>query len=79
MDTPIVMPQLGVDIEEGQVESWLKAPGDAVAKGEFVLVVMTPKINLEIEAPASGVLKEIVVPADEIARVGETLGIIAAS
>lgn len=77
MDTPIVMPQLGVSVEEAQVESWLKAPGDRVEKGEFVLVVATPKLNLEIEAPASGVLKAIVVPADEIARVGETLGLIA--
>ena len=79
MDTPLVMPQLGVDIEEGQVESWLKQPGDAVAKGEFVVVITTPKINLEVESPVAGVLKQIVVEVDDIAKVGATLAIIAAS
>ncbi|MBN8993927.1 MAG: lipoyl domain-containing protein [Rhizobiales bacterium] len=77
-DIPLVMPQLGVDIEEGQIDSWLKQVGDRVEKGEQIAMVTTPKVNLELEAPASGTLKEITVPADEIARVGDTLAIIAA-
>lgn len=76
MDVPIVMPQLGVDIEEAQIDEWLKAEGDRVEKGEQVVVVTTPKVTLEIEAPAAGVLKAIAMPADEIAPVGATLGII---
>ena len=77
-DIPLVMPQLGVDIEEGQIDSWLKKVGDRVAKGEQIAMVTTPKVNLELEAPTNGTLKEIVVPADEIAKVGDTLAIIAA-
>ncbi len=77
MDVPIVMPQLGVDIEEAQIDEWLKAEGDAVAKGEQVVVVTTPKVTLEIEAPEAGILKAIVTPPDDIAKVGATLGIIA--
>jgi len=77
VDIPIVMPELGVDIEEAQIDEWLKAEGDAVEKGEQVVVVTTPKVTLEIEAPAAGVLKSIVTAADEIAKVGATLGIIA--
>jgi pyruvate/2-oxoglutarate dehydrogenase complex dihydrolipoamide acyltransferase (E2) component len=77
VDIPIVMPELGVDIEEAQIDEWLKAEGDVVEKGEQVVVVTTPKVTLEIDAPAAGVLKSIVVPADEIAKVGATLGIIA--
>ena len=76
MDVPIVMPQLGVDIEEAQIDEWLKAEGDAVEEGEQVVIVTTPKVTLELEAPATGVLKSIAVPADEIAKVGTTLGII---
>jgi pyruvate dehydrogenase E2 component (dihydrolipoamide acetyltransferase) len=76
METPIVMPQLGVDIEEAQIDEWLKAEGDTVEKGEQIVVVTTPKVTLELEAPAGGVLKSIVMPADEIAAVGATLGII---
>jgi pyruvate dehydrogenase E2 component (dihydrolipoamide acetyltransferase) len=77
-DVPLVVPQLGVDIEEAQVESWLKVVGDRVAKGEQIAMLTTPKVNLELEAPADGTIKEILVPADEIAKVGDTLAIIAA-
>jgi pyruvate/2-oxoglutarate dehydrogenase complex dihydrolipoamide acyltransferase (E2) component len=43
----------------------------------MLLTIITPKLTMEIEAPASGVLKEIVVPAGELASVGATLAIIA--
>ena len=76
MDTPVVMPQLGNEIEEAQIDSWAKVPGDTVTKGEMLLSITTPKLTMEIEAPVSGVLKEIVVPADELASVGATLAII---
>ena len=78
MDVPIVLPQLGNEIDEAQIDEWLKAVGDSVEKGEQIVVITTPKLTLEIEAPASGTLSEILVPADELASVGATLGIIAA-
>ncbi len=77
MDVPILMPQLGNEIQEAQVDAWLKAVGDAVMQGEQILTITTPKLTMEIEAPASGVLTEIRVPADELASVGATLGVIA--
>jgi pyruvate dehydrogenase E2 component (dihydrolipoamide acetyltransferase) len=77
-DVPLVVPQLGVDIEEAQVESWLKGVGERVARGEQIAMLTTPKVNLELEAPADGTIKEILVPADEIAKVGDVLAIIAA-
>jgi len=78
MDTPVVMPQLGNEIEEAQIDGWLKKPGDAVKAGEPLLTITTPKLTMEIEAPATGTLKEILVPADELASVGATLAIISA-
>lgn len=77
-DVPLVVPQLGVDIEEAQVESWLKGVGERVERGEQIAMLTTPKVNLELEAPAGGTIKEILVPADEIAKVGDVLAIIAA-
>ena len=56
-----------------------KAVGDDVDEGEHARsTITTPKVTLEIEAPAAGVLKSILVPADEIAAVGDTLAVIAA-
>lgn len=78
MDTPVVMPQLGNEIEEAQIDAWLKAVGDRVEKGELIATITTPKLTMEIEAPASGTLKEIVAEADSLAAVGDTLAVIAA-
>lgn len=76
MATNVVMPQLGNEIEEAQIDSWAKAPGETVTKGEMLLTITTPKLTMEIEAPASGTLREILAPADEIAAVGAVLAII---
>lgn len=77
MDHKILMPQLGNEIEEAQIDGWLKAVGDRVEKGDQIVTVTTPKVTIEIEAPASGTLTQILVEADDLASVGATLGIIA--
>jgi pyruvate dehydrogenase E2 component (dihydrolipoamide acetyltransferase) len=76
METAVVMPQLGNEIEEALVDGWMKALGDKVIAGEALLTLTTPKVTLEIEAPASGTLTKIIVGADELASVGTTLAII---
>jgi pyruvate/2-oxoglutarate dehydrogenase complex dihydrolipoamide acyltransferase (E2) component len=76
MDVNIVLPQLGNEIEEAQIDAWLKKPGEAVEKDEQIIVITTPKVTLEIEAPAAGTLKAILVEAEEIAPVGAILGVI---
>ncbi len=78
MDTPVVMPQLGNEIEEALIQQWHKAVGETVAAGEALLTIETPKVTIDIEAPAAGVLHEITVPVDELAAVGATLGVIRA-
>ena len=76
METAVVMPQLGNEIEEALVDGWMKAEGDKVVAGEALLTVTTPKVTLEVEAPTSGTLTKILVEADELASVGATLAII---
>lgn len=77
MATSIVVPALGNEITEGIVVEWLKVKGDAVKAGEPVVVVGTPKLNLEVEAPVAGTLVELLKEVDDVAEVGEVLGTIA--
>jgi pyruvate dehydrogenase E2 component (dihydrolipoamide acetyltransferase) len=55
------MPVLGLTMEEGTVAEWLKREGDAVAKDEPLLTVEMDKGTVEVPAPASGVLRRIVI------------------
>jgi 2-oxoglutarate dehydrogenase E2 component (dihydrolipoamide succinyltransferase) len=57
----VVVPRLGSSDESDEVRvlRWLKEPGVQVKKGEALLEVETDKVNVEIESPADGVLKEI--------------------
>lgn len=74
--TPIVLPKAGMNMVEATVVAWHKSPGDAVEEGEPIVEIETDKVEMEIEAPASGVLREVLVGVDEDAPVGATLGLI---
>ncbi len=69
----ILMPKLGLTMTEGMITGWLKREGDKVEKGEPLFEVMTEKINIEIESPYSGVLREIVIPEGGSAKVSEVV------
>jgi pyruvate/2-oxoglutarate dehydrogenase complex dihydrolipoamide acyltransferase (E2) component len=76
VEVELVMPVLGEEIEEGQLRTWVKSEGDAVTQGEVIVIIGTPKLDMDLECPATGVLKTILVDEDEIAAVGEALAII---
>jgi pyruvate dehydrogenase E2 component (dihydrolipoamide acetyltransferase) len=69
----IVMPRLSDQMEEATVLSWLKSPGDAVAKGEPLVEVETDKATMVYEAEFDGVLEEIVVADGETAALGAVI------
>ena len=70
------MPQLGETVAEGTVGIWHKEVGDQVATGELIFEVSTDKVEMEVPAPAEGVVKEIIVKAGETVAVGTVLAII---
>lgn len=76
MSTPIRMPNLGAEADEARVSSWLKGAGEAVEAGEVIAEIETEKATVDLEAPASGRLTEILVPAGTDASVGEVLATI---
>ena len=55
----VIMPTLGLGMEEAVILQWLKRAGDSVVKDEPLLTVETDKATTEINAPASGVLHQI--------------------
>jgi 2-oxoglutarate dehydrogenase E2 component (dihydrolipoamide succinyltransferase) len=70
------MPQLGESVTEGTVTRWLKKEGEQVTADEPLLEVSTDKVDTEIPAPASGILRGIVVDEDETVAVGAQLAVI---
>jgi 2-oxoglutarate dehydrogenase E2 component (dihydrolipoamide succinyltransferase) len=77
MPTDIVMPQMGESIVEGTITKWLKKPGDKVQRDEPLFEISTDKIDAEIPAPASGVLREIKVSEGTTVGVNTVVGTIA--
>ena len=74
--TSVKMPQLGESITEGTISKWLKQPGDQVKKYEGLVEIITDKVNAEVPAPLSGVLKEIKVKEGATVTVGTEIAVI---
>jgi pyruvate/2-oxoglutarate dehydrogenase complex dihydrolipoamide acyltransferase (E2) component len=70
MSIEVRMPDFGGDAHEATIVAWHKRAGDAVASGELLVEVMTDKVNIEVEAPATGVVAEILHADDETVATG---------
>jgi len=78
MEVDIVMPELAESMASAKLASWLKAEGDAVTAGQPIAEIETDKTTVEIEAPATGVLQAIRIPAGtDGVTVGTVLAVIA--
>ena len=73
MSVDIVMPRLSDSMEEGTVLRWLKAPGDAVERGEELVEIETDKANMVYEADAAGTLIELVAAEGDTLPIGEVI------
>ncbi|MDT9502086.1 dihydrolipoyl dehydrogenase [Streptococcus mutans] len=79
MAVEIIMPKLGVDMQEGEIIEWKKQEGDEVKEGDILLEIMSDKTNMEIEAEDSGVLLKIVKGDGQVVPVTEVIGYIGAA
>lgn len=73
MKREVRLPQWGMGMTEGTIVEWLKAEGDGVDEDEPLAMVESAKVETELEAPFTGVLEEIVVPAGDTVDVGTVL------
>ena len=74
MAVEVIMPRVDMTMERGTIRAWNRAPGEAVRAGETLFVIETDKAAMEIEAPADGVLGEILVAPGVEVPVGTTVG-----
>jgi pyruvate dehydrogenase E2 component (dihydrolipoamide acetyltransferase) len=69
----VELPKWGMTMQDGTIAEWLKKPGERVEEGEPIAIVETEKVSTDLEAPESGVLKEILVSEGETVDVGTVL------
>jgi pyruvate dehydrogenase E2 component (dihydrolipoamide acetyltransferase) len=77
MPTIVVLPKMGMTMTEGTLAQWLMPDGTPVEKGQPVFRMLTEKINTEVEAEASGVLRHLVAE-DTTVPAGAVVGCILA-
>ena len=74
--TDVMVPALGESVSEATVSTWFKKVGDVVKQDEMLCELETDKVSVEVPAPASGVLAEILVQEGETVAANARLGII---
>jgi 2-oxoglutarate dehydrogenase E2 component (dihydrolipoamide succinyltransferase) len=79
MSESILVPVLGESVTEATVAKWLKNEGDKVNVDEAIVELETDKVNVEVPAPSSGVIKKISVKEGQTVNVGALLGTITES
>lgn len=75
----IVMPKLGFDMREGELNNWLKSIGEMVNKGDIVAEIESDKATLELEAQVSGVLLATLAEPGDLVEVGANVAIVGES
>jgi pyruvate dehydrogenase E2 component (dihydrolipoamide acetyltransferase) len=78
MASEIVLPQWGMEMQDGTIVKWLKKEGDTVEEGEPIVEIETAKLQTELESTASGILARIVAQEGEIVPIRGLLAVISA-
>ncbi|HUH34194.1 MAG TPA: dihydrolipoamide acetyltransferase family protein [Moheibacter sp.] len=75
-DYKLILPAMGEGVMEATVISWLKNIGDHIEEDEAVVEIATDKVDSEVPSPVSGILKEILVNVEDVAKIGDAIAII---
>ncbi|MBX8935676.1 MULTISPECIES: biotin/lipoyl-containing protein [Enterococcus] len=73
MKKEVIMPKIGLDMDEGTILTWYKKEGDPVKKGEVLLEIETDKATTDVESALDGTLTEIVEEEDATVDIGEVI------
>lgn len=76
MLTKVILPKLGMGIDEATVARWLKTQGERVEKGQPIAEIETAKATQELESPATGTLVQILLAEGETTAVNTEIAVI---
>src|SRR6185369_2410052 len=76
MAIELKVPAVGESITEVEIGDWLKTKGDSVQKDEPVVTLESEKATVELPAPASGILSEMIKKEGDTASIGEVIALI---
>ncbi|KIX01076.1 uncharacterized protein Z518_10142 [Rhinocladiella mackenziei CBS 650.93] len=72
-ETIIKVPQMAESISEGTLSSFLKQAGDYVERDEEIASIETDKIDVSVNAPEAGTIKELLVSEGDTVVVGQDI------
>ena len=72
----VVMPQMGVSVSEGTITRWAKNVGETIEADETIVEISTDKVDTEVPAPATGVVKELLAAEGETVDVNTRIAVI---
>jgi pyruvate/2-oxoglutarate dehydrogenase complex dihydrolipoamide acyltransferase (E2) component len=73
MKKEVIMPKIGLDMDEGTILTWYKKVGDPVKKGDVLAEIETDKATTDVESALDGTLTEIVEEEDATVDIGEVI------
>ena len=76
MATNVLLPQWGMNMEDGTLVKWLVKEGDEVEKGQPLVEVETAKINSELESPVEGIVSHLMSDEGTVVKVGALVAVI---
>ena len=77
-DIEVLLPKMGESVAEATITTWLKEVGDKIEEDEPIVEIATDKVDSEVPAPTSGVLKQKMFNDGDVVQVGAAFAIIGA-
>lgn len=71
MPTEVILPKVDMDMETGQISRWYAKEGDSISKGQLLFEIETDKAAMEVDAPASGILRDVKAAEGAVVPVGQ--------
>ena len=76
MTIEFTLPDVGEGLHEAEVVQWFVAEGDTIGRNEPFVEILTDKANVEMPAPAAGIVRRLAAEVGDIVQVGELLIVI---